>query len=39
VPGIGPKSAADLVQKYQTIENIYAHIDEITGAVKEKLVQ
>lgn len=38
VKGIGPKAALDLIKKYQTIENIYEHIDEITGSVKEKLV-
>src|SRR5574344_1525824 len=38
VNGIGPKKASDLVQKYQTIDNIYAHIDEITGDVKQKLI-
>jgi 5'-3' exonuclease len=27
-----------LIQKYQTIDNIYAHIDEITGDVKQKLI-
>lgn len=37
VPGIGPKTAKILLQKYQTIENIYAHLDEITGSVHEKL--
>lgn len=36
--GIGPKAALDLIQRYQTVENIYEHIDEITGSVKEKLV-
>lgn len=27
-----------MIQKYQTIDNIYAHIDEITGDVKQKLI-
>jgi len=35
---IWPKKASDLIQKYQTIDNIYAHIDEITGDVKQKLI-
>lgn len=35
---IGPKAALDLITKYQTVENIYEHIDEITGAVKDKLI-
>ncbi len=35
---IWPKKASDLIQKYQTIDNIYTHIDEITGDVKQKLI-
>ena len=38
VNGIWPKKASDLIQKYQTIDNIYAHIDEINGDVKQKLI-
>lgn len=38
VNGIGPKKASDLIQKYQTIDNIYAHIDEISWDVKQKLI-
>jgi len=38
INGIWPKKASDLIKKYQTIDNIYAHIDEISGEVKEKLV-
>lgn len=41
IPGvkwIGPKGAIDLIKQYQTIENIYEHIDEITGGIKEKLI-
>lgn len=37
VAGIGPKTAKTLLEKYQTIENIYAHLDEITGTVHDKL--
>ncbi len=36
---IWPKKASDLIQKYQTIDNIYTHIDEITGDVKQKLIE
>ena len=39
IHGIWPKKAADLIQKYQTIDNIYSHIDEITGEVKQKLIE
>jgi len=35
---IWPKKASDLIQKYQTIDNIYLHIDEIPGEVKQKLL-
>ena len=35
---IWPKKASDLIQKYQTIDNIYSHIDEISGDVKQKLI-
>lgn len=39
VPGVGEKTAVDLIKTYGTIENIYAHIDEITKkALKEKLI-
>ncbi|MFZ2150416.1 MAG: 5'-3' exonuclease H3TH domain-containing protein [Candidatus Absconditicoccaceae bacterium] len=38
VAGIGPKKALDLIKKYQTIDNIYLHIDEITGDIKDKLI-
>ncbi|MBR2967559.1 MAG: DNA polymerase I [Clostridia bacterium] len=38
VPGIGAKTATDLVQKYGTLDNIYNNIDNITGKLKEKLI-
>ena len=37
VRGIGDKTALSLLEKYETIENIYDHIDEIKGKTKEKL--
>jgi len=39
VPGIWPKWASTLIQKYQTVENIYKHIDEISGWIKDKLIE
>ena len=35
---IWPKKASDLIQKYQTIDNIYIHIDDITWDIKQKLL-
>jgi DNA polymerase-1 len=31
VPGIGVKTAAKLLQQYQTLDNLMAHVDEISG--------
>ncbi len=39
VKGIGEKTAISLLEKYTTIDNLYDHIDEITGKTKEKLIQ
>ncbi|MCR4874650.1 MAG: DNA polymerase I [Clostridia bacterium] len=37
VPGVGEKTAKDLLEKYQTLDGVYEHIDEIKGKLKEKL--
>lgn len=37
VAGIGPKKALDLIQRFGTIENIYEHLEDIWGELKEKL--
>ena len=37
VPGIGPKTAVSLLEKYKTLDGVYEHIDEITGKTREKL--
>ncbi len=39
IAGIGPKTAAVLLQKYQTLEGIYGHIDEISGTTRDKLIK
>ena len=39
VAGVGPKTASDLIIKYGSIENLYEHVDEISGKLKEKLEQ
>lgn len=38
IAGIGPKQASDLIKKYQDLDWIYTHIDEITGWLKQKLI-
>ena len=38
VTGVGEKTAKDLILKYDSLEGVYAHIDEITGKLKEKLI-
>lgn len=37
VPGIGEKTAVTLLQEYQTLDNIYAHLDDIKPTVAKKL--
>ena len=37
VPGVGEKTALNLIQKYKTIDNIYNNIEEQKGKLKEKL--
>lgn len=44
VPGIGPKTAAELVKRFGTVENLIAHVDEIEkpklkASIKENLEQ
>lgn len=38
VPGIGEKTAIQLLQQYQTLDNIYAHLDEIKPTTAKKLI-
>ncbi len=37
VPGIGEKMAMKLLADYDNLENIYAHLDEISGSMHKKL--
>jgi len=39
VPGIGEKTAVDLIKKYGSIEEIIAHIDDFSGKRRENLEQ
>ncbi len=38
VKGIGEKTALSLLQKYETLDGVYEHIDEISGKTREKLI-
>lgn len=38
VKGVGEKTAINLLKKYQTIDNLYQHIEEEKGKLKEKLI-
>ena len=37
VPGIGPKQASEFLQKYGTLDGIYAHMADLTPARRKKL--
>lgn len=37
VAGVGEKSTMNLLEKYGDVDGIYAHLDEITGAMHKKL--
>ena len=37
VPGIGEKSAVELLNQYKTLDGIYAHLDEIKPQIAKKL--
>lgn len=37
VMGIGDKGATNLLQKYKTLDGVYGHLDEIKGAIHDKL--
>lgn len=38
VHGVGAKTAAKLLSQYKTLDGIYEHIEEIKGAMKQKLI-
>jgi DNA polymerase-1 len=37
VPGVGEKTAASLLQEYGTLDEIYAHLDDLTPGLKKRL--
>lgn len=38
IAGIGEKTALKLVKEYHTLDNLYAHVDEQKGKLKERLI-
>ncbi len=38
VPGIGPKTALSLLQKYGTAEGVYEHLDELAAGLQKRLI-
>jgi len=39
VYGVGEKTAVKLLEKYQNLDNIYQHIDEVTSRFQTKLIE
>jgi DNA polymerase-1 len=39
IEGIGPKTAARLLQQYETLDNVFAHTDELKGRLQERIIQ
>ena len=37
VPGIGPKTAVALLDRFETLDGVYANLEEIKGAARKKL--
>lgn len=39
VPKVGEKTASELLKQFQTLDNLYAHVEEVTKkAVRESLI-
>ncbi len=39
VPGIGEKTASELLQRFGTLERLYAHLDEVTPEARRKSLE
>jgi DNA polymerase-1 len=39
IPGVGPKTAADLIKQFGTVENVVANADKLKGKLKERVEQ
>lgn len=37
IPGVGPKTAAELLKQYGTVENVVAHAAELKGKLRERV--
>lgn len=38
VPGVGEKTAVKLLSLYETLDNLYDHVEEVKGAIGKKLI-
>ena len=38
IPGVGEKTALNLVQTYSCVENLYEHVDDLKGKLQEKVI-
>jgi DNA polymerase-1 len=38
IPGVGEKTAHKYIQKYESLEGLYEHVDDLKGKTKEKVV-
>lgn len=39
IPGVGEKTALDFMQKFGSLENLYANVDVLTGAKQKRVVE
>ncbi|MFM7856909.1 MAG: 5'-3' exonuclease H3TH domain-containing protein, partial [Flammeovirgaceae bacterium] len=39
IPGVGPKTAADLLKQFKSVENIIANAAQLKGKLKERVEQ
>lgn len=39
VPGVGEKTAKDLITAYGSLDGVYEHVDELKGKLKDRLVE
>ncbi len=38
VAGVGPKTAVSLLEKYKDLDGVYAHVEEVKGKMRDKLL-